>query len=51
MVPVTRLEEQKLKTRKKLSKHEGIRCAIEQGWWPYLPLRWILLNDTHVLKV
>ncbi|CAM9568260.1 unnamed protein product, partial [Ectocarpus sp. 13 AM-2016] len=37
--------------RRRLFKHEGIRAAIERGWWPYLPLRWVILNDQHVLKI
>ncbi|CAM9977203.1 unnamed protein product, partial [Laminaria digitata] len=41
----------KMAARRRLSKHGGIRDAIESGWWPYLPVRWIILNDTHVLKI
>ncbi|CAM9776465.1 unnamed protein product, partial [Ectocarpus fasciculatus] len=37
--------------RRRLSKHEGVRAAIERGWWPYLPLCWVVLNDQHVLKI
>lgn len=37
--------------RRRLSKNEGVRAAIERGWWPYLPLRWVVLNDKEVLKV
>lgn len=43
--------DQKMAARRRLSKHEGVRAAIERGWWPYLPLRWVMLNDQHVLKV
>eukprot|EP00903_Cladosiphon_okamuranus_P015423 g14246.t1 len=35
----------------RLSKNEGIRAAIERGWWPYLPLCWVVLNDKEVLKI
>ncbi|CBN73991.1 hypothetical protein Esi_0009_0176 [Ectocarpus siliculosus] len=41
----------KMAARRRLSKHKGIRAAIERGWWPYLPLRWVILNDQHVLKI
>ncbi|CAN0265408.1 unnamed protein product, partial [Pylaiella littoralis] len=41
----------KLAARRRLSKHNGVRAAIERGWWPYLPLRWVVLNDKEVLKV
>lgn len=42
---------QKMAARRRLSRHEGVRAAIERGWWPYLPLRWVVLNDKEVLKV
>lgn len=42
---------QKLAARRRLFKHDGVRAAIERGWWPYLPLRWVVLNDKEILKV
>lgn len=46
----TRID-QKLAARRRLFKHNGVRAAIERGWWPYLPLRWVVLNDKEILKV
>ncbi|CAN0001882.1 unnamed protein product, partial [Scytosiphon promiscuus] len=41
----------KLAARRRLSKNKNVRLAIERGWWPYLPLRWVALNDHHVMKI
>lgn len=37
--------------RRRLSKNAGVRAAIERGWWPYLPVCWIVLNGKDVLEV